>query len=88
MVHQEVTDRILSAAITVHTALGAGLLESTYQACLHYHFALDGLHFEHHGIKRVVNGYGPGHEKELPSVPSVPSVVESSASKTPVKSAD
>lgn len=30
----EVTGRIIGAAITVHRALGPGLLESTYQACL------------------------------------------------------
>ncbi len=31
----------------VHSALGPGLLESTYQTCLHYQFSIDGLHFEH-----------------------------------------
>lgn len=28
------TERIIGAAITVHTALGPGLLESAYEACL------------------------------------------------------
>jgi len=47
LVHDDVTRRILSAALKVHTALGAGLLESAYQACLHHQFTNDGLHFEH-----------------------------------------
>jgi len=47
MVHEDITGRILDAAMKVHTALGAGLLESTYQTCLHYQFSIDGLHFEH-----------------------------------------
>src|SRR5688500_5269670 len=47
MLHENITSRIIAAAIKVHTALGAGLLESTYSACLHYQFAVDGLHFEH-----------------------------------------
>ena len=42
-----VTDRIIASAIKVHTALGAGLLESAYNACLHYQFSVDGLRFEH-----------------------------------------
>jgi GxxExxY protein len=129
----------------VHTVLGAGMLESTYHACLHYEFSVNGLHFEHqvplpvvyrgiqldagyridflvekcviveikavekllplhtaqllsylklnrrsvgllinfnvphlrHGIKRLVNGYELPNEKDLPSVSSVSSVVES-----------
>ena len=47
MLHEDVTKRIIEGAIKVHTGLGAGLLESTYSACLHYQFAVDGLHFEH-----------------------------------------
>jgi GxxExxY protein len=47
MMHKAITSRILEAAIKVHTALGPGLLESTYDACLHYQFSTDGLHFEH-----------------------------------------
>jgi GxxExxY protein len=31
----------------VHSALGAGMLESTYQSCLRYQFSVDGLQFEH-----------------------------------------
>jgi len=32
--HSELTERIIGAAIEVHTAIGPGLLESTYEECL------------------------------------------------------
>lgn len=41
-----ITDKIISAAIEVHRALGAGLLESTYEACLAYQLTLRGLKVE------------------------------------------
>ncbi len=41
-----ITDKIISAAIEVHRALGAGLLESTYEACLAYELTLRGLKVE------------------------------------------
>jgi GxxExxY protein len=34
LVHAELTNQIIGAAITVHDSLGPGLLESTYEACL------------------------------------------------------
>lgn len=34
LVLSELTDRVIGAAIEVHRALGAGLLESTYEICL------------------------------------------------------
>jgi len=34
MLHEDVTDRVIAAAISVHSGLGAGLLESAYHACL------------------------------------------------------
>jgi GxxExxY protein len=46
MLHEDITERIIGAAINVHTALGPGLLESTYQACLSHEFMTTGLHFE------------------------------------------
>jgi GxxExxY protein len=48
LLHEDVTHRIIEAAMQVHSALGAGMLESTYDACLHYELANSGLHFEHH----------------------------------------
>jgi GxxExxY protein len=38
---------VIGAAIKVHTALGAGILESACDACLFYEFSQSGLHFEH-----------------------------------------
>jgi GxxExxY protein len=46
MLHEDITERIIGAAINVHTALGPGLLESTYQACLAHEFLIARLHFE------------------------------------------
>jgi len=45
--HVAITERILGAAMKVHTALGAGCLESTYDACLRYQLAEEGLKFRH-----------------------------------------
>jgi GxxExxY protein len=43
----EVTGAVIGAAIEVHRALGPGLLESTYQACLVYELRQRGLHVEY-----------------------------------------
>ncbi len=43
---RELTERIIGAAIEVHTALGPGLLESTYEECLAREMLLSGLGFE------------------------------------------
>ena len=37
---------VIGAALRVHTALGAGVLESACSACLAYEFTKTGLHFE------------------------------------------
>src|SRR5262245_25649764 len=47
MLHKELTHRTIAAALKVHSALGPGLLESSYQACLHYELECAGLSFEH-----------------------------------------
>jgi GxxExxY protein len=47
MLHEEVSARIIASALSVHSALGAGLLESTYDACLRYEFTHNGLQFQH-----------------------------------------
>jgi GxxExxY protein len=54
LLHEDITGRIIDAAIKVHTALGAGLLESTYSACLHHEMSTADLHFEHQARLPVV----------------------------------
>lgn len=46
MTDNELTEQILKAAFTVHTALGPGLLESSYKECLAYELMKNGLHVE------------------------------------------
>ncbi len=61
---EELTEKIIGAAIEVHRALGPGLLESIYQACLAREFGLRGLKFveqkslpvEYKGL-RLESGY-------------------------------
>jgi GxxExxY protein len=43
MLHEETTSKILQSAIAVHKALGPGLLESAYQACLAHEMRKQGL---------------------------------------------
>ena len=50
MGENEIGDRILGCALTVHKALGPGLLESTYEACLAHELRKTGL-----SVKRQVN---------------------------------
>jgi GxxExxY protein len=47
MLHDAITERVLGAAMKVHSALGAGCLESTYDACLRHQLSKDGIAFEH-----------------------------------------
>lgn len=42
----ELTGRIIGAAIEVHRTLGPGLLESIYEEALCHEFALQGIAFE------------------------------------------
>jgi GxxExxY protein len=44
--HQDITHKIISAAIEVHKNLGPGLLESVYSTCLGLEFESLGLRFE------------------------------------------
>ena len=46
LIHGEITEKVLGAAIEVHKHLGPGLLESTYEACLCHEFAIRGLSFQ------------------------------------------
>ena len=43
LLHQELTSSILKCAYKVHSALGPGLLESSYEECLHYELDKAGL---------------------------------------------
>jgi GxxExxY protein len=43
---ERVGKTIVHSAIKVHRALGPGLLESAYQACLHYELSATGLHVD------------------------------------------
>jgi GxxExxY protein len=43
MSENEIGEKVLGCAIKVHTALGPGLLESTYEACLIHELAKAGL---------------------------------------------
>lgn len=46
MIENQITERIIGAAIEVHRALGPGLLESVYGECLATELDLCGLRFE------------------------------------------
>lgn len=50
----EVTEQILGAAIAVHRALGPGLLESAYEACLAFELLERRLHIERQSALPVV----------------------------------
>ena len=43
MTENEISTRIIGTAIAIHTALGPGLLESSYQHCLSYKLKKSGL---------------------------------------------
>ncbi len=46
MNENQLTEKIVGAAIEVHRALGPGLLESVYEECLAVEFQLGSLKFE------------------------------------------
>ncbi|TAN13710.1 MAG: GxxExxY protein [Chitinophagaceae bacterium] len=46
MTENEIASRIVNAAYNVHSELGPGLLESTYEACLSYELSQMDLAFE------------------------------------------
>lgn len=45
LLHEELTERVIGAAIEVHRALGPGLLESAYEECLCHELHLRGINF-------------------------------------------
>jgi GxxExxY protein len=42
-----VSRRVIGSLMTIHNALGAGILESAYHACICHQFIEDGLQFQH-----------------------------------------
>ena len=50
----EITEKIIGAAIEVHTELGPGLLESIYEEALCYEFKLQGIKYERQVAADVV----------------------------------
>ncbi|WP_281173068.1 GxxExxY protein [Geothrix fermentans] len=46
LIHGEITEKVLGAAIEVHKHLGPGLLESTYESCLCHELQIRGLSFQ------------------------------------------
>jgi GxxExxY protein len=45
LLHEELTEPVIGAAIEVHRALGPGLLESAYEECLCHELHLRGINF-------------------------------------------
>ena len=43
LIQEELTHRIIQAAMRVHTVLGPGLLESTYETCLMHQLLKNGM---------------------------------------------
>ena len=46
LLYEDLTQRVIGAAIEVHRALGPGLLESAYEECLCHELHLRGISFE------------------------------------------
>jgi len=45
LIHENLTEQIIGAAIEVHKFIGPGLMESIYEECLCHELGLRGLHF-------------------------------------------
>ncbi len=54
MDENELSNKIVGAAIEVHRTLGPGLLESTYEECLCHELALNEILFERQAVMPVV----------------------------------
>ena len=54
MDENELSNKIVGAAIEVHRTLGPGLLESTYEECLCYELLLNQIPFERQAALPVV----------------------------------
>ena len=71
MLPNETSHAVIRAAIKVHTAIGPGALESTYDACMFYELRNTGLHVEHQVRLPLVYG-----EIQLPVAYRVDFIVE------------
>jgi len=58
LLHEELTESVIGAAIDVHRALGPGLLESAYEECLCHELHLRGVRFERRVPQRREFGLG------------------------------
>ena len=56
MKENELGEQLLGCAIKVHTALGPGLLESTYEVCLAHELAQTGIKIERQVALPVIYG--------------------------------
>ncbi len=54
MDENELSNKIVGAAIEVHRSLGPGLLESTYEECLCHELSLEQIPFERQAVLPVV----------------------------------
>jgi len=54
MDENELSNKIVGAAIEVHRSLGPGLLESTYEGCLCHELSLNQIPFERQALLPVV----------------------------------
>lgn len=64
MLHDDVTDKILAAAVTVHKALGPGLSENSYQAAMAIEMTDLGLLFQREPLLAVTyKGKTIGHHR-------------------------
>ena len=67
-VENEIGERIIGAAIKVHSTLGPGLLESAYEACLAYELEVIGLSVRQQVVLPITYGdlrLDPGYRLDL-----------------------
>ena len=69
LIGEDLTRRVIGAAIEVHRALGPGLLESAYEECLFYELGLQGIRCERQIEVPVLYKLPLGHGKHLASMP-------------------
>jgi GxxExxY protein len=64
MLHEHITNKIISSAIAVHRAIGPGLAEQSYQAAMTIEMTDQGLSFEREPILSVAyKGAVIGHHR-------------------------